>query len=145
MSGIYINGMEMPKKGCIKMLVLLCDGKVIETTPGCQPQPEEQNYKAVPVPPHGRTIDADRLKDVFHRNVASGDAFDQLIDIAPTIIPAEESDMDTEEIVRCKDCEHWETSWTPRGVSDGRHYCAPLDLFPSADWFCADGEKREES
>ena len=51
----------------------------------------------------------------------------------------------TGEIVRCEDCKHWEADWTPRGVSDGRHYCAPLDLFPSADWFCADGERREES
>lgn len=49
------------------------------------------------------------------------------------------------EIIRCKDCKHWETSWKPQGASDGRHYCAPLDLYPPADWFCADGKKREES
>ena len=48
-------------------------------------------------------------------------------------------------VVVCRECKHWETGWIPRGVSDGRHYCAPLDLYPSADWFCADGEKREES
>lgn len=48
-------------------------------------------------------------------------------------------------VVTCGECKHWETNWTPRGVSDGRHYCAPLHLYPSADWFCADGPKREES
>ena len=52
---------------------------------------------------------------------------------------------DVRPVVLCKDCKYWETDWAPRGVSDGRHYCAPLDLYPSDDWFCADGEKREES
>ena len=52
---------------------------------------------------------------------------------------------DVRPAVRCRECKHWETDWTPQGVSDGRHYCAPLDLFPSADWYCSDGEKREES
>jgi hypothetical protein len=52
---------------------------------------------------------------------------------------------DVRPVVLCRECKHWETSWTPQGVSDGRHYCAPLDLYPSADWFCADGEKREEN
>ncbi len=52
---------------------------------------------------------------------------------------------DVRPVVLCKDCKYWEIDWIPRGVSDGRHYCAPLDLYPSADWFCADGEKREES
>ena len=57
------------------------------------------------------------------------------------LIPA----ADVRPAVRCRECKHWETDWTPQGVSDGRHYCAPLDLFPSADWYCSDGEKREES
>lgn len=52
---------------------------------------------------------------------------------------------DVRPVVLCRECKHWETDWTPQGVSDGRHYCAPLDLFPSADWYCSDGEKREES
>lgn len=32
-----------------------------------------------------RLIDADRLKEVFSRNVANGDAFNQLIDMQPTV------------------------------------------------------------
>ena len=109
--------------------------------------------KAVPVPPHGRLKDVDALdytmlyKENWMRGtgIEAPGVWKSDIDAAPTIIPTEESDMDTEEIVRCKDCEHWETSWTPRGVSNGRHYCAPLDLYPSADWFCADGKKRTET
>ena len=51
---------------------------------------------------------------------------------------------DVRPVVTCCECKHWETNWIPQGVSDGRHYCAPLDLFPSADWYCSDGVKREE-
>ena len=88
--GIYIKGMDMPKKGCIKMLLLLGDDdyKVIETTPGCQPQPEQQNYKAVPVPPHGRLIDADAMCDglVLNNPVVI------YAECMPTVIPAEEGE-----------------------------------------------------
>lgn len=52
---------------------------------------------------------------------------------------------DVRPVISCGECKHWETDWTPRSVSDGRHYCAPLDLFPSADWYCSDGERMEES
>lgn len=61
--GIYINGMEMPSSGCIKMLIILGNGHVIETTPGCDPQPGAQNYAAVPIPPHGDLVDREVLMD----------------------------------------------------------------------------------
>ena len=32
-----------------------------------------------------RLIDADRLKEVFHRNIVNGEVFDDLIDNAPTV------------------------------------------------------------
>ena len=51
---------------------------------------------------------------------------------------------DVRPVVLCRDCKHWEADWTPRGVSEGRHYCALLDLFPSADWYCSDGEKEAD-
>ncbi len=51
---------------------------------------------------------------------------------------------DVRPVVLCRDCKHWEAGWTPRGVSEGRHYCALLDLFPSADWYCSDGEKEAD-
>lgn len=77
-----------------------------------------------------------KLPEYFHFRVLGGRTKIGIQDV---------SDHDFVEVVRCRDCKHWEINWTPQGVSDGRHYCAPLDLFPSADWYCSDGEKREES
>jgi len=60
--GIYIKNMEMPKMGCIKMVVICADGgHVIETTPGCDPPVGKQNYTAIEVPKHGDLIDRDAI------------------------------------------------------------------------------------
>ena len=144
---ILIKGVEMPMGG--RILIVFPSGRVLEVSADAT-QDIFRETQAIPVPPHGRLIE---MHDVF-KLISAFPEVDQFLPVEfmkalynlPTIIPAEESDMDTEEIVRCKDCENWETSWTPHGVSDGsRHYCAPLDLFPSADWFCADGKKRTET
>ena len=43
-----------------------------------------------PIPKgHGRLIDAERLQEVFRRNIAMASAFDDLLRIAPTIIEAD--------------------------------------------------------
>lgn len=54
------------------------------------------NYPLVPVPPHGRLIDADALKNLYHYNTHDSDIdkawtgnIRRSIDSAPTIIPAE--------------------------------------------------------
>ena len=141
---ILIKGMEMPTENDELRLIIRSNGQVIISH-----ETYYEETEAVPVPSHGRLIE---MHDVF-KLISAFPEVDQFLPVEfmkalynlPTIIPADESDMDAEEIVRCKDCEHWETSWTPRGMSDGRHYCAPLDLFPSADWFCADGKKRTET
>lgn len=86
MSGVYIKGMEMPKhwRDCMfSNGAAQCCLLNMESCGNGIPCP------LIPVPDHGRLIEAERLKVVFHRNVVSGDAFDQLIDIAPTIIPAD--------------------------------------------------------
>ena len=49
---------------------------------------------------------------------------------------------DVVEVVRCKDCKHWQTDWNP-SIPD-RHYCAVMDSMMKADDFCSYGEKREE-
>ena len=97
--GIYIDGLQMPAKGFIKNVIILSGGNVIETTHGCSPQPEKQNYTAISVPPHGRLIDADALKDLYHYNTHDSDIdkawtgnIRRSIDSAPTIIPAEEGE-----------------------------------------------------
>ena len=51
--GILIKGMKMPKDGCHHMICIYADGTV--STGG-------RVYMAVPVPPHGRLIDADAVE-----------------------------------------------------------------------------------
>lgn len=54
--GMYIN-MEMPKKKNGAVLIIYPDGK-------CAFE-DGKTYQAVPVPPHGRLIDADALHKLF--------------------------------------------------------------------------------
>ena len=44
-------------------------------------------------------------------------------------------------VVRCRNCEHWQTDWNP-SIPD-RHYCAVMDSMMKAEDFCSYGEKRE--
>ena len=50
---------------------------------------------------------------------------------------------DVVEIVRCGECEYWDTTWNPKAAKNGEHYCPATDLFTTPDWFCADGERQE--
>lgn len=110
---ILINGMKMPKSP-----VLFCihpDGKVFADLEGGW-----REYKSVPVPPHGRLIDADELetdlkrqcKEVFRTDAVSPDdywitrnqaynenlwktwceSFYDYLKTMPIIIPTEESE-----------------------------------------------------
>ena len=45
-------------------------------------------------------------------------------------------------VIRCKDCENWQTDWNP-SIPD-RHYCAVMDSMMKANDFCSYGRKREE-
>lgn len=84
--GVYIN-MEMSTTP-----VLFCihpDGKVFADIDGGW-----REYKAVPVPPHGRLIDADALRKDWLENgeneyIYDTNAFLDSLDDAPTIIEAE--------------------------------------------------------
>lgn len=85
---ILIKGMEMPKNE--PLLVKINPGSSVSTTA----KNGYKKYEAVPVPPHGRLIDADALlkKCEF---VCTDDDVDvravrySVIDDAPTIIPAD--------------------------------------------------------
>lgn len=57
--GVYIN-MEMPKNGSCIQIVIDDDGKVYPSVEKCILK-MGSIAKAVPVPPHGRLIDADAL------------------------------------------------------------------------------------
>lgn len=89
--GVYIKGMEMPKEGNETILRLMPDGTVLDQ------YGHHLALKAVPVPPHGRLIDADALANK-HRTMAYEDGGRKYsfhasakawVEEAPTIIPAE--------------------------------------------------------
>lgn len=42
------------------------------------------------------------------------------------------------QVVRCKDCKHWETESALFGKCELWHLCGVY----GADWFCADGERK---
>lgn len=44
------------------------------------------------------------------------------------------------EIVRCRNCRHYNTEC----CADGYGWCHRRDFGTNDDWFCADGEKKEE-
>lgn len=50
--------------------------------------------------------------------------------------------LETAELVKCKNCKHWQADWTPENHSG--HYCSQIDVFSDADFYCADGEKVSE-
>ncbi len=109
--GVYIRGMEMPS--CCDNCWELDD---YGDYPRCRITEEQRGYNfpirekrmdncpLVPVPPHGRLIDADALEHDFREDaedawnkeaspISWADAFDELADMvaeAPTIIPASE-------------------------------------------------------
>lgn len=46
------------------------------------------------------------------------------------------------ELVRCKDCKHWDKTWT-NDWSPDYHYCPMIEGVRNGDFYCADGERRE--
>lgn len=98
--GIYLPNMEKPKTGRYFVAVDNTDGKdkivisvMSEFERGDKTRPLLAVHEAVPVPAHGRLIDADELRALaYQRQKEFGiaccvDALD--IALAPTIIPAE--------------------------------------------------------
>ena len=89
---IYIKGVEMPTEG-VFCIDIFPDGRVAGHYDCTIKQ-----AKAVPVPPHGRLIDADALNsDGFHAvfrytGKMPYEYTAMRIDDAPTIIPAEEGE-----------------------------------------------------
>ena len=51
---------------------------------------------------------------------------------------------DVRPVVLCRDCKHWDVDWVPNYAKENEHFCPIVALTTRDDWFCADGEKREE-
>jgi len=45
------------------------------------------------------------------------------------------------EIIRCKDCKHWDTTWT-NDYAPNYHYCPMVDGTRGSDFYCANAERK---
>lgn len=89
MSGIYIKGMEMPTEGGI-IVVYKINGQFFAARAG-----KDELCSLIPVPDHGRLIDADALN--YFPDDSGITAFDYVIRSqiigAHTFIPADKEDV----------------------------------------------------
>lgn len=89
--GVYIKGMEMPRTHPLT-ITIYPNGQVLSETVGAK----DIHGDAVPVPPHGRLIDADALlndKGVGTQIAGWGKMYHETaIEYAPTIIPVEQAE-----------------------------------------------------
>lgn len=47
------------------------------------------------------------------------------------------------EIIRCKDCKNWDTTWA-NDFAPNYHYCPMVDGTRKSDFYCADAERRTD-
>ena len=47
------------------------------------------------------------------------------------------------EIIRCRDCEHWDKTWTNNWSHD-YHYCPKIDEVRKGDFYCRYAERRTD-
>ena len=54
--------------------------------------------------------------------------------------------MPTVDVVRCRECQNWETDWEPIYFDheNPRYFCGEIDRYPGGDWFCSMGERRKD-
>ena len=92
--GIYIKGMEMPDSChvCVAGYGGCCFVAPPDSDGVCPDHGRADFCPIIPVPPHGRLIDADALK--YQRAFEEDDLHDFVrryaVDLAPTIIEADE-------------------------------------------------------
>lgn len=101
MSGVYIKGIEMPTD-CAMLLKIFPDGRVgVPVHLNWMGTLVVNDAEAVPVPPHGRLIDVDKVLDELAHNLGirsldylapSERAIVSWFRDATTIIPAEEGE-----------------------------------------------------
>lgn len=70
------------------------------------------------------------------------------ISIIPTVTVTDTPMVEYVPVVRCKDCK-WFKEFTYNGKHEGRGLCDnpqnSMSKCPQIDWFCADGERREDA
>lgn len=51
---------------------------------------------------------------------------------------------DIVEVIRCKDCVSWDTSWKPVMAIEGAYWCSTHDTYMLADDYCSMAERQKE-
>lgn len=49
---------------------------------------------------------------------------------------------DVVEVVRCRDCENWDTDWVPSHAGKGQYFCPILVQVTDADFYCGCGKRK---
>ena len=111
--GIYIPDMEMPKDGAFVEVLIWSDGHVTKTGDSYFAEDGKAYYRAcdweyfsaIPVPDHGRLIDADALEQDAQSRLQICNKYDnqfqkpyevmRAIALAPTVIPASREEEDS--------------------------------------------------
>ena len=91
-----------------------------------------------------RLIDADKIKlpQGFFEKVDNVPKFYEWLDEQPTV--------DAVPVVRCKDCKWYEVEQLKRDGTDDKRYKPSVCVIGiyaeqrKADWYCADGERKED-
>ena len=107
---IIITGLEMPTERESFNLTIKYNGTVLDT------ETDIQVAEAYELLPHGRTIDADVLSQMFDPDESFGAAVLEIIADTPTIIPAEPSEEQREyeaQVEAAQYCEMYEPSYDP--------------------------------
>lgn len=90
MGDILIKGMEMPKSRGEYVFLLYVDSDGTATVEGAHSILKGEPFEAVPIPPHGRLIDADALMKL--EVIPSDNWVFRAVEKASTIVPAEEGE-----------------------------------------------------
>ncbi len=88
---VLIRGMEMPKDGVYWCEIGVADDIAMITIHG----EDRKSFHLVPVPPHGRLADLDKIENEIAQLSPEGymtGGIRLILDSAPTIIPAEEGE-----------------------------------------------------
>lgn len=48
-------------------------------------------------------------------------------------------------LVRCRECEHWQTDWEPNYSRGDEYFCAVAAKVTGGHFYCADGERKRET
>ena len=82
-------------------------------------------------------------KSLIMRQAAMDAVRDYPDDLISQLTAIEDLPSVEPEIIRCKDCNNWDTTWQNDWAKD-YHYCPVIDGVRNGDWYCADAERRND-